>query len=700
MKVWARNLVTSLVVMLAPTCLYISQSVALTQGDSNKSIDAKQLAELRDLDALSVSPDGRWAIVQVRTPKLDVNTIEVRWYLLNLRRQGEIQYIFDGGEPIIRKDFLPVGAPIAHRPVWSRTSEWFILTQREGEKIELWQGFVDGSELTKLTDIKGVITSFRLSQNDKKILFEAKKSPSRAFEDLREERENGFLFDRRFVPYISKFPIADEPFLSSTSATGGPTHSSLILSLATGRIALATPDALATFHPDDGVQQVLTAAPRQQGPTRFSGDGKTAAWNEALDTEHPGVAPPSILVAASERSERLVCEHIECSGQLQNILSPRVDGGIVFSRQENRFEEGASFYLWRPATDTLDLLLNTNSTINACEYAGEDLVCFEESPKSPRRVISIDLASGHIETLLNPNPDFLILNDIKVTRLPIRLDGRTIAMAVMAVPGGGPGPLVITSYNCDGFLRGGTGDEYPIFPLVAEGFSVMCFVLPSMRGFAVDEAADANAEVRAAVGPGLPYYKLEQAALKEALRQVNELGFAKTSRRAITGLSAGATFAIYSLERGSYAAAITSSGTYTSLIYEIGGLYTDGLLDKWGMDKRFMDEIRPDPTRIDVPLLINVSDQELLFSLSIYNALKAHDRAVEMYVFAGEAHVKHQPKHRLAIYNRNIDWLRFWLMGEEDPNPAKAEQYERWRTMRDERCASDEYDTNPSYCEH
>lgn len=30
----------------------------------------------------------------------------------------------------------------------------------------------------------------------------------------------------------------------------------------------------------------------------------------------------------------------------------------------------------------------------------------------------------------------------------------------------------------------------------------------------------------------------------------------------------------------------------------------------------------------------------------------------------------------------NVDWFTFWLKGEEDPNPAKAEQYKRWRELR------------------
>ncbi|HET9445548.1 MAG TPA: hypothetical protein VFO35_04770, partial [Steroidobacteraceae bacterium] len=42
--------------------------------------------------------------------------------------------------------------------------------------------------------------------------------------------------------------------------------------------------------------------------------------------------------------------------------------------------------------------------------------------------------------------------------------------------------------------------------------------------------------------------------------------------------------------------------------------------------------------------------------------------------------------HRLAVYNRNVDWFRFWLQDIEDPEPGKAEQYERWRKLRQLQC--------------
>jgi len=36
----------------------------------------------------------------------------------------------------------------------------------------------------------------------------------------------------------------------------------------------------------------------------------------------------------------------------------------------------------------------------------------------------------------------------------------------------------------------------------------------------------------------------------------------------------------------------------------------------------------------------------------------------------------------LTSQQNTVDWLVFWLKGEEDPDPAKAEQYKRWRELK------------------
>ena len=52
-------------------------------------------------------------------------------------------------------------------------------------------------------------------------------------------------------------------------------------------------------------------------------------------------------------------------------------------------------------------------------------------------------------------------------------------------------------------------------------------------------------------------------------------------------------------------------------------------------------------------------------------------------MFPNESHLKVLPRHQLAVYERNLDWFRFWLQDYVDPDPLKAPQlYQRWQAMK------------------
>ena len=65
-----------------------------------------------------------------------------------------------------------------------------------------------------------------------------------------------------------------------------------------------------------------------------------------------------------------------------------------------------------------------------------------------------------------------------------------------------------------------------------------------------------------------------------------------------------------------------------------------------------------------------------------YAALHYLHKPVELIILNTEEHVLTNPAVRLASQGGSVDWFRFWLQGYEDPNPSKAEQYQRWREMR------------------
>jgi hypothetical protein len=69
-----------------------------------------------------------------------------------------------------------------------------------------------------------------------------------------------------------------------------------------------------------------------------------------------------------------------------------------------------------------------------------------------------------------------------------------------------------------------------------------------------------------------------------------------------------------------------------------------------------------------------------------YSNLTKLGKPVE-YVFLPEAdHLLVKPWERQVSQEGAVDWFRFWLTGEEDPAPAKREQYARWRELRQRQC--------------
>jgi hypothetical protein len=47
----------------------------------------------------------------------------------------------------------------------------------------------------------------------------------------------------------------------------------------------------------------------------------------------------------------------------------------------------------------------------------------------------------------------------------------------------------------------------------------------------------------------------------------------------------------------------------------------------------------------------------------------------------GEHHYKWQPAHRLANYERSLDWFNFWLKGKEPNDPARLIDVKRWEAL-------------------
>jgi len=64
-----------------------------------------------------------------------------------------------------------------------------------------------------------------------------------------------------------------------------------------------------------------------------------------------------------------------------------------------------------------------------------------------------------------------------------------------------------------------------------------------------------------------------------------------------------------------------------------------------------------------------------------YIGLRNLNKPVDLMIFDGSEHVATNPAIRMGSQGGSVDWFRFWLQDYEDPDPAKAEQYTRWREL-------------------
>jgi dipeptidyl aminopeptidase/acylaminoacyl peptidase len=189
-------------------------------------------------------------------------------------------------------------------------------------------------------------------------------------------------------------------------------------------------------------------------------------------------------------------------------------------------------------------------------------------------------------------------------------------------------------------------------------------------------------------------YATGLAAMERAIDDLARSGDVDPRRVGIGGLSFGSTVVIWSLRHAqAFAAATISSGQVTPHYYWSNALPDRGFSamfgEFWGAGDPEQDSerwriISPafDAASIDTPLLMQVPESEVRNLAEFHTKLKRAGKPAEMIAFAGEIHVKYQPVHKRAVYERNLDWYRFWLKGEEDRDPAKAGQYARWRKLR------------------
>ncbi len=187
--------------------------------------------------------------------------------------------------------------------------------------------------------------------------------------------------------------------------------------------------------------------------------------------------------------------------------------------------------------------------------------------------------------------------------------------------------------------------------------------------------------------------------IEAAIDHLDRLGLIDPKKVGLIGFSRTCFHVKYMLGHSTYpiaAAAVTDGVDFSYLQVMLGiinrrsrgevqGIYGGVPPFGTGLERWLADAPDFSMDRWTAPLRIEASGPAVIImqEWEAYAGLLMQGKPVEMMVLPDAAHVMVKPWHRLASEGGNLDWFRFWLTGEEDPDPAKQDQYRRWRTLRE-----------------
>jgi len=323
-------------------------------------------------------------------------------------------------------------------------------------------------------------------------------------------------------------------------------------------------------------------------------------------------------------------------------------------------------------------------------------VALEEGINSPPKIYVSDRKTHKKVLLLDLNPQFVQLDLGKVESIEWKgTDGHTFRGGLYWPLEYTPGkryPLVIQThgFNPKRFSMDGFNDWDSAFAaraMAAKGFMVLQSYIMSGNSETSRGNFTASTPQQAA--------KLSaMAAYEGAIDNLDTSGLIDRNSVGIIGFSRTVAYVAYSLTHSQYRfrAAVLTDGTDAGYFQHLAlpfAAWDDDALN--GAQEPFGDGLKQwlkeSPSfnldKVQAPVrLVALQPFSLLESWEWFIGLKLQHKPVDLVYLPDAVHLVAKPWERMVAQQGLVDWFRFWLKGEEDPDPAKAEQYARWRELR------------------
>ena len=674
------------------------------------TISPRRLLEVADLTGSVISPDGGSVAFRLEQASVVRNTFDVFWYVQATDGKSPPRRIADGG--VLLHD--SAGGSVPGHAVWSPDGRWIYYRALVAGQLAVWRAAIDGSGAERVTHDPADVRDFALSADGKTLKYSVGATRDAVIAAEQAEYDQGIHIDDT-VPVgqggLFRSGNIDGRLETQRFRSGAPSWERV--QLLTGVL-----DQWKAVNLETGKARNLPSSERPpQPPTAsdLSNDMRKALgmrtlesstpWKVAVDADTGRMAlltrtgngkglerEPDVQLAMVPKvgsSRTIKCQVELCTDKAISSIQWRPHSDEVLFTVTDRHEgQAQSIYRWNVQTDAVYPVTQSVGMLNGggryqsggCGVSSGALVCVTAEASRPPRLERVDLTTGERQVLFDPNAA-LALDMAKTT--PSRLlrwtDAKGQEFTGQFFParrtGDGPSPLFVNYYDCRGFLRGGLGDEWPFASLAEDGISALCI---NQAPYRLDAAER--------YGRGL-------SAVKSVIDLLASKGEIDRTKVGMGGLSFGTEVTLWTVMKSDLlAAASVTSPVMSRNYYLFGSMKGDGFfkplkefwqlgaLDETSERWRLLSPVA-NLDKIKAPILMQMPEQEYVVALDYAIPLIREHRA-DLYVFPNEPHQKFQPRHKLAAYERNIDWFRFWLQGYEDPDPAKRKEYKHWRVMK------------------
>jgi len=654
------------------------------------------LVEITDFTGLSISPDGRYGVYRAERASVEDNDYSSAWFVFRLGKDEPPRRIADGGAPL-----FSAGWALGEWPRWSSDARSIYFRALINGEAQIWRATLAG-EARRVTDDPADIQAFALLAGE---VLAYETGPARA--EIRraeiEEYDAGVRIDETvpvgqglFRSGLVHGRLATQRYLGDwmnvTTLLGDRASSVTIHKPGKEEPRAANKNEEAAFRRlvDGPTLSEEDAAPGRSARMHVNDDGRIAY------IEDDRGAPTLRARLDAETASEIVCAAPACGKPVSWLAWRGARNEVVFATKDGERGNAQTLYSWDVEENAVREIRQAPGLLDSgrlggrgpgCAVSEDHAVCIAADANRPPRIVEIDLETGAVRIVADPNASLARALDRHAEFLRWQdEDGRDFTGYFIPAAGAAPetpAPLFITYYTCQGYLRGGFGDEWPLVHLAEAGVSTLCINMPPLDD---KTGADGGSLVTRE-------YDIALGAVKSAVDRLAPRGVDR-DKIAMGGFSFGASVVMWTAYHSDLLAAASLATPEISETYYwqralMGETFKKTLKNVWGLGapgetpgqwSRFSPSDNLD--RLRFPLLMQLAEQEYLVAAEYFAPLMNSGAPTEVYVFPHEPHYKMLPRHRLAAYRRNLDWFRFWLLDKDAGAGVREAQFARWRAMR------------------